>query len=507
MNDGKGSGTRVVKWMVGLFVLGFCYFLPWANDWDQNSRLDLTLAMVNHGAVSIDRERWNTEDLAYVHGHYYTITAPGQSFLGLPAALAYKELLTVTAGSHFASGVGQDRHPSSKIAYFMLQWLEEIFSVALPAIVLLLLFFWFLGHLSSSILNRVILTLGLGFGTMIFPYAKTFYSHVPATALLFAAFCVVHVLASPTEPRGKFATWIHSRPGMAMLLAGLLMGLAEVFEYPAILISAMISLYAALHVPRRFLLPLVMGGLPGLGIIMTYDQIVYHSPFLTGYSGHSVLWKSRLANGISGFSWPPRPAALWGMSFSPYRGLFFLSPFLLLSVAGFIIAARKRVQGWPLLLCISAGYFTFIAMCPFWEAGSTLGPRYLILTLPFLALPIIYVLDRAAPFYQWLGVRVLIAISVVSVLVETVGSVGGYPSAGVAVPLLDSALPSIFKGQIEWNIGTFMVGPALGPNSVVTLAPLVLMLALWTWMSFRHRETKKTATRQAEGVGAANVGS
>lgn len=485
--EGPGSplpSRRVGTWLAGFFFLSFVYFLPWIGDWDQDARLDLSLAVANHATLSIDPYKWNTGDVATSGGHYYSITAPGQSLLGVPVAVAYESILR-SSGSSAAGNLG-NQTSTGLTSFILLQYLDCMFAVAVPATLLLMLFFWFLQFFTTSVANRLVLTLGLGLGTIVFPYAKAFYSHVPAALLLFAAFALVHVL-SETSLSASGSPWFRERPRTSALLVGLLLGSSEVFEYTAAIIAIFVLAYALVRLPRRLLPYMVLGGLPGLAIVIGYSLAVYHNPFVTGYSMHSTLWGHALGNGVSGFSWPPRLTAVTGMSFSPYRGLFFLSPFLMLAFPGGFLAPRRERAASRLCLSVSAVYFLVIAMCPFWDAGSAIGPRYLIPILPFLALPVIFILDRCRRAISRITLYGLVALSILAVGLATLGSVGGYPSTQYANPLFSYSLPFILHGKVILSFSAVLFAPFFGANSALTLLPLAALLAIWTLVSFRRK--------------------
>src|SRR5207302_8294294 len=73
-----------------LLLFCFTYFPPRWGDWNQSSRLDLVLAIVDDHSLTIDRYAENTGDYAYFEGHYYSDKAPGTALLGVPAYAIYK---------------------------------------------------------------------------------------------------------------------------------------------------------------------------------------------------------------------------------------------------------------------------------------------------------------------------------------------------------------------------------------------------------------------------------
>jgi len=72
---------------IPLFALVFgayAYFYQ-AGGWNQNSRFDLTRAIVEQGTVAIDAFHENTGDKAQRGDHWFTDKAPGLSWLAVPA--------------------------------------------------------------------------------------------------------------------------------------------------------------------------------------------------------------------------------------------------------------------------------------------------------------------------------------------------------------------------------------------------------------------------------------
>lgn len=499
------ASTRTALWLAGLVLLCSAYFLPRYTDWDQNSRFDLALALATHGTVAIDNYHWNTGDIDYAFGHYYSIMAPGQALSAVPLAWTVKTLVEATAGRNVGQNIGLKRTWRTTYGYYvLLLYLECVLTAGIPATLLVLLFFWFLGYFSESLWNRALLSLAFGLGTMIFPYAQVMYSHVPATALLFAAFVLLYVVSMQRPPRGPGSAWLQAHPAVAVLLAGLAMGAAEVYEYPAAVIGILLFAYAAVTLPRRYLPWIVLGALPGIIIVGVYDLVAYHNPFLTGYSGHSVLWKGKLAHGIGGSTWPPSWSAIQGLTISHYRGLFFLSPMLLLAFPGIALWAKRGGHEWLLFLSIPVFYTLAISTSPFWFAGSTVGPRYLIPVLPFLCVPIILVLEEVRRGWQRLVVYCLMVVSALNVWVQTLGA-GGYPRETAHDPLLTVSLPGFLHDHLPLNLGSLLLAPVTGAYSKATLIPLACILGLWTYLTSRRiqADRREKALGHEEMVGTA----
>src|SRR5258706_3885909 len=96
--------------LFAILLACYAYFFPRWADWNQNSRFDLVVALVNDHTLTIDRYVENTGDYATVGGHIYSDKAPGTALLGVPIFAAFRALVPgdaldqlAAAASHHAS--------------------------------------------------------------------------------------------------------------------------------------------------------------------------------------------------------------------------------------------------------------------------------------------------------------------------------------------------------------------------------------------------------------------
>ncbi len=75
---------RDPRWALFVLVFGVYAYFYQGGGWNQNSRFDLTRAIVEQGTACIDAYEFNTGDKARVEGRYYCDKAPGVSFLAVP---------------------------------------------------------------------------------------------------------------------------------------------------------------------------------------------------------------------------------------------------------------------------------------------------------------------------------------------------------------------------------------------------------------------------------------
>ena len=472
---------------MAILLLCYAYIFPRWADPNQNSRLNMVFAVVENGTFQIDTYVANTVDYAKVGEHYYSDKAPGAALLGIPFYAVLAPVLdtpllssvTRRLESHdaFASTLRDNGSGVSaqKVRFAIVQVFLSFLISALPTAALAALLFLWLQAVTPMVWPRLVVALGYGLATPAFAYANAFYGHQLSAFLLFAAF---YLLArAPT------------RIGVGRsLLVGLLLGYAFVTEYPVALMVVPIGLYA-LHGcwQRRQLAPLfwlAAGGLVVAAGWMWYNMTIFGGPLELGYS-RSELWTDQHHTGFMSLTMPTLDAA-WGITFSPFRGLFLLSPWLLLALPGFVMwwqVHRLRAEWW-LALSITAAIFLFNAASSMWWGGFAVGPRYLLPMLPFFALPITFVL---AAWGERLWLRILTGFSLLWSLVAVWSMTlaeQAFPSDALRNPWVEHVLPNWAVGNIARNVGVI-----LGLEGVWSLAPLFVMLALvvgvWWWLATR----------------------
>jgi hypothetical protein len=224
------------------------------------------------------------------------------------------------------------------------------------------------------------------------------------------------------------------------------------------------------------------GGIVAAGW-MLYNKNIFGGWLSLGYS-NSELWIEQHHTGFMSLMMPSLAAA-WGITFGALRGLFVLSPILLVAFPGFWLwwkAGEHRAEFF-VAAASTLSIFLFNSSSIMWWGGFSIGPRYLLPMMPFMALPIIFV------FREWLGrtwARALIAVLSLWSLVATWGltlAEQAFPSDTIRNPLVEYALPNWLAGNIARNLGTI-----LGFKGISSLLPLLVALALislgW-WLSRR----------------------
>jgi hypothetical protein len=443
---------RHAAWIcVALAYLTVFPYYARINNPNENVRIWMTRAIVDFHELNINRASatWGyVNDKAVVGGRLYSSKAPGASLLGVPIYAAERAVARLFHAE-----------PSLRAVTLALRF----FGVGVPLAIFLFFFARWAERITGSSGARDLLVVGLGLGSILYPYGVIFVGHALAAALAFSAFMLLSIEAPGRARRGRLA-W-----------AGALAGAAVLFEYQAGIATAVVGAYAlARH--RRAALWFALGALPAVAVFGLYHAVVFGRPWELPF-GHleNPLW-AQLPKQVG----HPDPHAAAGVLFSIDMGLFIFSPYLLLGVAGALVAlVREERFAGASILAVSVGLVCFLAALPNWHAGWCVGPRYISAIAPFLT---------AGLAYAWRAARrrfVLSALAaglvVPSVLLNVVsGAVYPHYPEAFDNPVFDLTLPLIRDGYVPYSLGWLLGLPrawSLLPLALIVVAALVRALA------------------------------
>lgn len=505
---GRHNLNQIAIFLIALTC--YIYFFPrWADN-NQNSRLNMVVAVVEDGTLSIDKyvlgevDYGNTVDYARIGEHYYSDKAPGVAFLGIPLYAGLRVVLDLPALSPLTERLGNSeafkatlRESGSgvsiaKVRYAVAQVVLSVITNALPTAWMCVLMYRLMVGFGAAPSASAFVALSYGLLTPAFAYANAFYGHQLSAALLVTAFFLIFRVSADDE----------SQPSASkLLLVGLLLGYSVVTEFPAVLIAGVLALYAVYVLWRRGRVLRAVWMMIGLAVcaalLMAYNTYVFGGPFTLGYNS-SELWQEQHSAGFISLTWPHWEAA-YGMTFSPFRGLFVLSPIMLLAVPGFALwwrSARARAACVAALLSALA-MFVFNSSSIMWWGGFSIGPRYFLPGLPFMALAIVFAVDPTARGKQarrptWLTVLMMVmaAWSLIATWGMTLAEQSFPPDTIRSNPFLEYALPNWWAGNIARNVGT-----VLGFKGALGLLPLMALVALlcggW-WLAVHTRRTMRS---------------
>jgi hypothetical protein len=288
----------------------------------------------------------------------------------------------------------------------------------------------------------LLLTLAYAFGTTTWVISsQALWQHGMAELLVIGAMLL---LTGPcTTPRA--------------LAVGLLCGLIAGNRPPDVILAAALGAYGLFWTGRRAALLAAGAALP-IGLVLFYNL---------GVAGHFAGGYGLM--GRAAFLQYDLFAGLGGLLFSPTRGLFVFSPFLL-----FLVLAWRHLPRGPggrsergLTLALSVGVVLQILLYAKtdWRAGISWGPRYLTDLLPLL----VWMLVPVVSALRGLG-RVCFLLAVgAAVAIEAIGAFW-YTAATDSAIFAVASGPHQMRAAWDWQNAPFVASLQQG------LAPAELML-------------------------------
>ena len=499
MSEGAAPGQAAK----GRFLLlGAILFLASAYfyqdpEWNGNSRLDLTRAVVEQNTLTIDAyeslPQWETGDKALYNGHYYSDKAIGSSLFALPIYFVLFRL----------SGIFAIALDSSTVKHILT---TIVLGGAFTATGLAM--YTIAERLTRSAWKALVPTLALAFGTMLWPYSAVYYGHVVGAALLAIAFGLLFRMSEDLAVVS----------GPRLFAVGLVLGLAFITEYTTALIIAGLIPFALYALRKTGIGRTVRAAGFGVGgaaiplaLALAYNARVYGSVFATGYAFEvENRFAEGMSQGILGIG-QPSLTAIYHITLDPQFGIIWQSPILLIAPIGYLVAlnsARFRAAGLLSLyaalamLAMNGGYYL-------WWGGSAFGPRLMIPALPFLIVPIAVLSDALT----WL-VGVLGILSSAQMLIPLMGQIqptllvyrphremfyiANAPFKGFSL-LYNYGLPQIARqylaGRPAWTLGA-----ALGIPYVLSVPALIGAEVALLW---RFRRQVASASAEPGGGPAA----
>lgn len=496
-------------------------YLQGINNPNENTRIYLTMALVEEGSFFLDgmvrRHGW-TNDMARVETptgpHFASVKGPAVSYLGVPVYVAQRAVLGLF-GRHAPTAASPPRERAAWLRTTTLTL--QLCCVHLPCLVFLVAFERVLRRLTSDLSLRLAAVAAVGLGTNFLAYAFVFVSHALVAVAAFSAFAGVFVDRSRFRGEPSRAT-----PARAFVV-GLGCGLVTLFEYQGLFVSAVLFVYAAtLYRTRRTLPALVLGVVPSvIGLLVFQAKSFGHA--LT--PGHRMMDSSSFRElNSKGFFTLGLPSfdALAGLLFDGGYGLFGASPYLCLACLAFVRFRRRSgslrsdptSEREPSSLVAALVFLALVlpvSASAIWRGGWTIGPRYLGALPPFLGFLAVVGLARLAKRSS--RVRALargFSAGLAAVSFASLGLVGLVVSTlpeAVARPLPQVAWPFLRAGLVPHH-ALELVGLAapwpffLAPLAAIGALVLVLVAARTTSPSRQVSDTSSTNWTISLGVAA-----
>ena len=401
------------------------------------------------------------DDFQY-NGHYYSALAPGTAILSLPF---------VVVGFLLEGGF---------TVYGNVMVLSELFVAITNAVATYLVYK--MGTLYFKPRTSVFLAFAYAFSTISWPFATYYFqSDVSALFDLLAAFIAIKI--SRSEKSGFKSAF----------LCGLAIAAAITVDYVnAILVPVILGFLiytkrnqrAFPRVTLAFLSASILGAVfIGLYNLSSFGRVFVSSEQL--YLSSSTL--------LGQFGFPMYLGVILNLV-TPLRGLFLFSPLLVLGVAGMQRMLGSSTYDKEALLMLSIFLGILLPYSSWYgpTGGAAFGPRFIIPAIPFLLLPVGFLIESRRERLMYWTAYGLFAFGVL------INGIGGLTSAlapqqeWLSSPFLDSALPNFLRGSLDvWWIGSarsYWIVPSVLIIFSALILPFLVGLA-----------AKKTASKVSTG--------
>jgi len=306
-----------------------------------------------------------------------------------------------------------------------------------------------------------------------------FVSHTQSAAVAFGAFALLHRAREQGEISKGRAFW-----------AGLLAASVTLFEYPGIVASVALSVYALAAVrPRKHLVFFALGGLIPALFVMHFQWQAFGSPFTPGHlfvenaslraAHHEGLY------GADGFHLD----AAWKLLVHPYYGLFALTPLFALAPVGLVRLCARRAERVAVAASLGVVLLSYLVICTMnnWHAGWSVGPRYLAVVVPFVAWWALEGLDAVAARAPTVARTLALGTALASIVLS------GVPSAWYPHPPPPPDFPwplaELYPVLVAHGFAPSNAGNLVGVYGTASMVPIVLVAVgalLWAgWQGAR----------------------
>lgn len=310
---------------------------------------------------------------------------------------------------------------------YVARLMEKLTASFLAALSVSLLYLLLRRRTSNA--NALILTLAYALGTTTWVVSsQALWQHTIAQVLVIAALLFL---------TGPFSV------ARAVAVA-LLCGLIACNRPPDVVLAAALGVYALFWAGRRWALLLAAVAAMPMLLVLLYN-LRYGGNIAGGYG---------VIGGIRFFKHPLLPG-IGGLLFSPGRGLFVYTPFLLFIVLAFRFLPRTLEEKRLTLILGAAAVVQLLLYAKVdWRSGLSWGPRYMTDLLPFLIWMLVPVIERL----QGAARLSFLFATAIAIAIEAVGAF--CYSAGMDLPIYSVSLgPHEMDAAWKWRNASFV--PAL----------------------------------------------
>ncbi len=450
--------------LVSLFT--YAYFYQ-GSDQSTAARFDLIRSILERRTLWIDGYcGYNTADIVHIGAHYYSVKAPGTSFLGLIPSRILTSLL------------GPLSTRNAPLFWAIVTWLTIVFTVSALVACAVVVMYRMAGALGASAGRSAGVALIMGLATILFPYATEMTGEPVAAFCLLTSFYLM--VTFEREPGWERAVY-----------AGLLAGWAVLCDFPSMMVATALAVYALSKLPRKLDVAAFAAGAGAVAaILLAYNWLAFGNPiFLSSMAYQLVPGNSQFpeqTRGFVGITYP-RIRILWDILVDPQRGLFFCNPVLILAIPGFIYFYRRseRRAEFALTAFAVAAFVVFNGSfgksIVSWGGGTATGPRQMTPATPFMVLPLAFLPEACDVILAGLG-----GVSAFVMIMAT--ATNPHFPYEYNNPVRDFAMQHYFRADLSFNrdgyfgggsvVGdtvAFNLGKLAGLSGPIQLLPLALV--------------------------------
>lgn len=452
------SKTIYYKIFITVFILIALHAMP---EGVQSTRYtDAIQSLVDFGTFALQKGYRSQVDVVTINNNVYSVIAPGIPLISAPLYFIHKTFMRIL-------GI-----PVGEVYWAIFNIFNNIAIMAPLLGVVSVMMFKVLSLFTDQVAKRLWLVFIFIFGSLVFFYATNgIWVHVYTMSFVFIAFYLITFTKNP-------------------FLIGIFLGLAQIVDYIAILpISLLIGFWIYTQIKtksRKFIqesIKLLLGYSIFLGILLYYNYLITGSAFKTPNSIYLEMIVNQQQSVKHTMFNLPTVASLFGLTISPFRGIYIYFPMAFLFTIAFF--KKNYLNNNIILFSFIYVAFIFIFNSTYyaWSGDTCFGPRHLVMAIPFIIIPIVYCPIK---YIQILGL--------LSIFINYAG-VATYPSNNLLVNLTVFLYRGPFLHWLDFTYRTilptyFNIHISLMTPFFIYLATTLLLYLVWK-PSPSFKENKK----------------
>jgi hypothetical protein len=379
------------------------------------SRIATIKNLVEEKTLNINKTNYGPYDIIKREGNFYSSKPPVLSVIGSGAYYLIYNFLNLELPEH-----NFPKEPNT--AYYLL----TLFLVGIPYLLLLFYFYKTLKMFKIKVFNKILLTIGLGVGTLYLSYSTTLNNHISAGSFLFISF--YYLLKIKFNHRDKNIK-------KYIALSGFFVSLAAVIDLPTGLIfSVLFFFYYYLTNKKRYLTYYILALLPII-LIHLFINVQITGDILPAqlhpnfYNFENSYWNE--TSGADNYNDP-----IWLYSFNILfgsHGLFFYNPLLILSVYAIFKSIKDNTSFKKEAIMLTLGFsilFLYYTLKVKSYGGSSYGFRWFIAIIPLIYFYIIFLFTDKKYIEV---INFFIPLLIISTLISLTGAIDPWSPTSIII--------------------------------------------------------------------------